>query len=67
LAPCTPKADGVKADPEQAYLWSSLAARQSEKDAQKRLAELASRLSADQLENAQRSARDWKPVLSAVK
>jgi TPR repeat protein len=61
------RGQGVKADPEQAYFWSSLAARQSEKDAQKRLPELASHLSADQIQNAQRSAREWKPVLTAVK
>jgi TPR repeat protein len=55
------------ADPAQALFWSTLAAKQNEKNAERRLAMLASRLSADEASRVQQSAGNWKPVLTATK
>jgi len=56
---------GVAADPAQAYFWSTLAAKQNEKNAEKRLQALAAKLSAEQASKVKQSADDWKPILAA--
>jgi hypothetical protein len=58
---------GVNADPEQAYFWSTLAAKQREKAAQRRLEFLATKMTPDAISRAQKSAGAWKPVLTAAK
>jgi hypothetical protein len=58
---------GVPVDPAQAYFWSTVAAKQNEKDAQKRLAALAGRLSREQASQVKQLANGWKPVLTSAK
>jgi localization factor PodJL len=55
---------GVAADPAQALFWSTLAAKQNEKNAERRLAALTSRLSTDEATRIKQSASAWKPVLA---
>ena len=58
---------GVAADPERAYFWSMLAAKQQEKNAERRRAALAAKLSADAVARAQKSVGVWKPVLTSTR
>jgi hypothetical protein len=57
----------VTASPADALFWSTLAAKQNEKNAGRRLAALASRLSAEEATRVKQSATDWKPTLAAAK
>ena len=59
------KAQGVAADPEQAYFWSVVAAKQNEKNAERRQAALEAKLSADAVAREKKSAAAWKPVLAS--
>jgi len=56
---------GVTANPEQALFWSTLAAKQQEKVAERQRAALAAKLSPDAVARAQQSASTWKPVITA--
>jgi TPR repeat protein len=56
---------GITANTEQALVWSTLAAQQQEKIAERQRAELIARMSPEAVARAQKSASDWKPVLSA--
>ena len=53
---------GVPKDPVQAYLWLSLAVFQGDTVAIERRNFLGKNLSADQLAEARRLAREWKPA-----
>jgi TPR repeat protein len=57
--------EGVTADSEQALVWSTLAAKQQEKIAERQKAALIAKMSPEAVARAQKSASDWKPVLSA--
>jgi TPR repeat protein len=61
------RGQGVPANPEQAYFWSTLAAKQNEKNAERRSAALAANLSADAVARAQKSAGEWKPILATTR
>jgi TPR repeat protein len=50
---------GVAQDIVQAHMWSSLAAAQGDENAQKILSSLISKMSPDQIAEAQRLAREW--------
>ncbi len=52
--------EGAPQDPVQAHLWLSLAADQDYENAGNRRNEVASRMTRDQIFEAQRLARDWK-------
>jgi hypothetical protein len=52
---------------EQAYFWSTLAAKQNEKNAERRRAILAAQLSTEAVARAQKSAGEWKPVLATAR
>jgi hypothetical protein len=56
---------GVTSDTEQALFWSTLAAKQQEKIAERQRAALVAKLSPEVVARAQKSANDWKPVQSA--
>jgi localization factor PodJL len=54
---------GVEKDLVQAHMWLSLAARQGETEAARRLERLTPRLSADQLEQSRHLVEQWQPPL----
>ena len=54
---------GVPQDHVLAYMWWTLAAAQGDEDAQRNRDDLAARrMTPDQLAEAQRLAREWKPL-----
>jgi len=61
------RGQGVPASPAQAYFWSTLAAKQDEKNAERRTEALAARLSAEDAARTRKLADQWKPVLAATK
>ena len=61
------RGQGVEASPEQAYFWSTLAAKQHQKNAERRAQALASRLSTEDAARARKLADAWKPVLTATR
>jgi TPR repeat protein len=54
--------DGVPSDYVQAFMWFSLAAAQNHKDAIKNRDSAASLMTPAQMAEAQKLAREWKPV-----
>jgi uncharacterized protein len=56
------KAQGASHDDVTAYMWFSLAAAQGDKEARASLNGIERKLTAGQLEQAQRLAREWKPT-----
>jgi TPR repeat protein len=54
--------DGVPPDYVQAFMWFSLAAAQNHKDAIKNRDSAASLMTPAQMAEAQKLAREWKPV-----
>ncbi len=52
---------GVSQDYVFAHMWSNLAASQGNEDAVKQCDEIATKMTPDQLAEAQRLAREWKP------
>lgn len=57
----TPGPDGINVDYATAYLWANLAAAQGDKDAAGLRDRLAPALKPEQLAEAQRRTRDWRP------
>ncbi len=55
------KGQGVPQDYIQAYMWASLAAAQGDEDAVEGLERLEEKMSSDQIAQAQRLAREWRP------
>jgi len=55
------KGQGVPQDYIQAYMWASLAAAPGDEDAVEGLEVLGKKMSPDQIAQAQRLAREWKP------
>ena len=55
---------GVEINHTEAYFWSMLAARQKERAAERRLAAMESRLSAEQARKVKASAIEWKPAFA---
>ncbi len=53
---------GAPRDPVRAYMWFSLCAARGLGDAQWRVRDLAARMSAEELAEAQRLAAEWKPA-----
>jgi len=53
---------GVTQDYVQAHLWNSLAAAQGQKDAVKFRDSLAKQMTPAQIAEAQKLAREWKPI-----
>ena len=58
------RGQGVVANPELAYFWSTLAAKQNEKNAERRAEMLKANLSPEAVARAQKSAGEWKPVIA---
>jgi hypothetical protein len=58
---------GVTANTEQALFWSTLAAKQQEKMAERQRAALAAKMTPEAVTRTQQLASDWKPVLTAAK
>jgi TPR repeat protein len=54
--------EGVPQDNVQAWMWFDLAAEQGSEPAKKNRDVAASRMTSDQMAEAQRLAREWKPV-----
>ena len=52
---------GVPANSIQAYMWVTLAVAQGDKEAVKLQDEIATQMTPDQITEAQRLAREWKP------
>jgi len=67
LANMYERGQGVTANPEQALMWSTVAAKQQEKMAERQRAALIAKLSPEVVARAQKSASNFKPVLSASK
>jgi hypothetical protein len=61
LGLCFANGKGVDADCEQAWKWLSLASGQGNEDAKKNLAILETRMTREQIAEAQRLAREFKP------
>ena len=55
------KGQGVPQDYIQAYMWTSLAADPGDENAVEGLERLEEKMSSDQIAQAQRLAREWKP------
>ena len=53
---------GVARDPVLAYMWFHLAAAQGDPDAAKARDMVAAKMTPDQITEAQRLAREWKPT-----
>ncbi len=56
------RGEGVRQDLVRAYLWFTLSARQGDEYAAAALADLARRLTTEQITAASALARDWKPA-----
>jgi localization factor PodJL len=52
---------GVQKNPANAYQWFSLAARRGDKEAEKRKQHVGQQLRREQIRNAERSIRQWRP------
>jgi hypothetical protein len=61
LGSCYLNGEGVLKDYVEAYRWYNLAAAQGEKDAQKHLSEIEPIMTREQIAEAQRLAREFKP------
>jgi TPR repeat protein len=53
--------EGVPQDYVLAYMWFNLAAAQGQKGAKSARDEIAKRMTSEQVEEAQKLAREWKP------
>ncbi|MCH7943842.1 MAG: SEL1-like repeat protein [Proteobacteria bacterium] len=56
------RGQGTRRDSLRAYQWFALAARQGDEFAADALTELAARLSAEQISQAETWAREWRPT-----
>jgi TPR repeat protein len=57
------KGSGVTQDYLQAHMWFNLAAARGEKTAREFRDSLAEKMTPEQIAEAQRTAREWKPKL----
>jgi TPR repeat protein len=66
LGACYAAGKGVAKDRVQAYFWLTLAAKQHDNNAEKQRAELAARLSQDEIAKTDSSVSQWKPKAAPV-
>lgn len=57
----------VTADPAEAYFWYSLSSAAGDKDSEAKSAELAGKLTAEQIAAISQRVKDWKPTPSDAK
>ena len=66
LVKCMHEAQGVPQDFVQAYMWFHLAATNGEEPSAEKREILAMKMTSDQITEAQKLAREWKPTRKSV-